>query len=99
MIGEWWARRRAAREARRTYRELCDLGRAPQVHVHISLMTDRGDDWTGMDIRGITGIKTSGIPLTPEGIRYITGIAEDIRGTCIRQLLKDQQCEAAGDPT
>ena len=86
------------RRARRTYRDLCDHGHAPQVHVHISLMTDLGDEWTGMKTRGITGIKTSGIPLTREGIRYITGIAEDIRDTCISELALWERDAAEGDP-
>lgn len=77
------------RRAVRTYRQLCDQGRAPLVQVEIRLITDRADDWTGMTVHGIYGIKYTTL-LTRAGIRAITDDARTIRRTCIRQILADQ---------
>lgn len=72
--------------ARRTYRALCEQTRAPLVSVQIRLEMDHGDDWSSFAVRGMTGLKTSHIPLTPRGIRYISDIPRSIRRTCLDEL-------------
>jgi len=84
----------AERRARATYKALCDRNRAPLVSVRIRLETDHGDDWTGMRVHGIYGQTSEHIPLTPAGIRYITGIAKTIRRTCLDELRYDERQRA-----
>jgi hypothetical protein len=80
------ARLGAEYRARRTFRAMCRAGLAPRVSVDIHLETDHGDDWSNMTTRGLYGLKTSRIPLTRRGVRYLSAIPRDIRATCIREL-------------
>lgn len=85
-LGCIWRNLAAERRARRTYRALCDEGRAPLVSVDIRLELDHGDDWSDLKAPGMSGLKTSGIPLTPRGIRYIDDIPRSIRRLCLDEL-------------
>lgn len=82
------------RQARREFRGLCDEGRAPLVYVEIRLVTDRGDDWSGMTVRGITGIKRTTL-LSPAGEKSIAADARTIRRTCIREVRAAIEASAA----